>query len=104
MNGLTRFILVPLLLGSLLLSGCSGAKTPAQPGSGSSGPFSVAVKLTDSTDEKVEIHTAVPVFSGFSAAEKLNAMIKKVSDEGIAEVKKLQRKVGTVPCPARCSI
>lgn len=99
MNGLTRFILVPLLLGSLLLSGCSGAKTPAQPGSGSSGPFSVAVKLTDSTDEKVEIHTAVPVFSGFSAAEKLNAMIKKVSDEGIAEVKKIAEEGRDSPVP-----
>lgn len=61
--------------------------------------FGVETRLTNQTEDGVFIQTAVPEFSGFSAAAELNAKIREFVDEGIAEAKKAAEEAGKPPVP-----
>lgn len=76
-----------VLVGSMCLSGgCSAESLARMPGAAE--PFSVKVGLTNKKDDRVQVHTAIPEFAGFDAAGDLNAKIKKISADGIAQIKK----------------
>lgn len=83
------FKMVSTLLACALLftGGCAArtAEVKAQPAAAD--PFSVRVALTNEKEDNIQVQTAVPEFSGFSAAAELNAKISKVSQDGIAELK-----------------
>ncbi len=88
---------VASVLAFSLLAGCSGQSMARLPGFGAGESVTVKVNLTDKTENKIQIRTAIPQFSGFSAAEELNAKIKKVSDDGIAQMKQDTQDLGDVP-------
>lgn len=80
-----------LLTVSICFSGCSAARTAAKAeNSGSpakaADAFSQKTEVMVKTEDGVQIQTAIPVYSGFSAAEKLNKEIQKISVDGIADV------------------
>ena len=77
-----------LLAGTLLFTGgCAARAAEAKAQPVAADPFSVRVDLTNKKDDKILIQTAIPEFSGFSAAKELNAKISKVSQDGIAQLK-----------------
>lgn len=74
-------------------AGCAGAGVQKAAGS-AGGTVSVKVDLTRKMEGKIRINTAVPRFSGFPAAEQLNAKIRKVSDDGIEGLKQSTKDLG----------
>lgn len=74
-------------------AGCAGAAEARTASSQVTG-FSQGSKVVNTTEDKVQIQTAVPVFLGFSAAQELNQKIKEVSDDGIIEIKKAEKELG----------
>lgn len=80
-----------------LFSGCSAGSLTRLPGLGAGDSLTVKVNLADKTEDKIQIRTAIPQFSGFQAAEELNAKIQKVSDDGIAQIKQDTQDLGDVP-------
>ncbi|WP_277668622.1 DUF3298 and DUF4163 domain-containing protein [Caproiciproducens galactitolivorans] len=88
-----------LLTVSICFSGCSSAPTAAKTGDSgkpakAANAFSQKTEVMVKTEDDVQIQTAIPVYSGFSAAEKLNKEIRKISVDGIAEVKEMGKDLG----------
>ena len=88
-----------LLMASICFTGCSGtAKASKDVNSPSpakaADPFLQKTEVINKTEDGVMVRTAIPVFSGFSGAEKLNKEIQKISVDGIAEVKEQAKELG----------
>ena len=80
-----------LSAGLLFSGGCSAVRTGAKSATRPvdlQQPFAVRTVLTNEKQGRVRVETAVPVFSGFSSAEELNRKIGKLTDDGVAELKK----------------
>ena len=88
-----------LLMASICFTGCSGT-AKASKDVNSLSPAKVAdtflqkTEVINKTEDGVMVRTAIPVFSGFPGAEKLNKEIQKISVDGIAEVKEQAKELG----------
>ena len=78
-----------------LASGCSSRAVAQEPKSTQT--FSVGCDVVNKVEDGIRIQTAIPVFTGFSAAKGLNEKIRKVSDDGIAELKQTAKELGVSP-------
>lgn len=88
-----------LLMASICFTGCSGTakaskdvNTPSP--AKAADTFLQKTEVIDKTEDGVMVRTAIPVFSGFSGAEKLNKEIQKISVDSIAEVKEQAKELG----------
>lgn len=93
----SQFAALLLAFSLCLFSGCSAESLAKLPGFGKEESLTVKVNLTDKTEDKIQIRSAIPEFSGFGASAELNAKIKSVSDEGIAELKQVTQDLGDTP-------
>lgn len=84
-----RIQALAVIAAMLLFSGCAamrtGEKSKTKPADVE--PFGVRAVLTNEMRGRIHVETAVPVFTGFSAAADLNRRIKKLSDDGTAQLK-----------------
>ena len=73
----------------LLFSGGCAAQTAVQAGTQSAlaEAFSVRTVLTNEKRDRIQVETALPVFSGFSAADELNRKIRKLTEDGVSRLK-----------------
>lgn len=51
-------------------------------------------EVTNKTEDGIHIQTAIPIFSGFSAAKLMNEKIRRISDDGIADIKQTAKELG----------
>ena len=85
-----RRVLALALSASLLFSGgCAAAQTGAKSTTKpvDTETFGVRAVLTNEKRDRIRVETAVPVFSGFLAANELNQKIEKLNDDGVAQLK-----------------
>lgn len=75
-----------------LASGCSSVAVAQEPKNVLS--FSVGCDVVNKVEDGIRIQTAIPVFTGFSAAKELNEKIRKISADGIAELKQTAKDLG----------
>lgn len=84
-----RILALALSAALLFGGGCAatqaGAKSTTKPAGMES--FGVRAVLTNEKQGRIQVETAVPIFSGFPSADELNQKIKKLSDDGIAQLK-----------------
>ena len=102
MNRVKRTAILLLTLCCVLSqAGCAGKE---QKDSGSSAVqvsetadrvngFTLGNDVVNTAEDGVQIQTAIPTFTGFSAAKELNEKIRKISDDGIAEAKKTNKEL-----------
>ncbi len=88
-----RAALLLLAVCVLLQAGCAG-RAEAQTNSSRVNGFSQGSNVVNAVEGGIQIQTALPVFSGFSAAEELNKKIREISDNGLAEVKQAEKELG----------
>lgn len=94
-------ILLMALCCVLSQAGCAGKEQKDSGGSAvqvseterSVNGFTQGNDVMNTTEDGVQIQTAVPTFTGFSAAKELNEKIRKISDDGIAEAKKTNKEL-----------
>lgn len=77
------------LAGLLLFAGGCAAQPAVQTGAHSVPveSFSVRTVLTNAKQDGIQVETALPVFSGFSAADELNRKIQELTDDGVSQLK-----------------
>ncbi len=86
-----RAALLLLVVCVLFQAGCAG-KTETN--SSRVNGFSQGSNVVNAVEGGIQIRTALPDFSGFSAAEELNKKIREISDNGLAEVKQAEKELG----------
>lgn len=77
------------LAGLLLFAGGCAAPPAVQTGKQSvpADSFSIRTVLTNEKRDRILVETALPVFSGFSAADELNRKIQKLTDDGVSQLR-----------------
>lgn len=92
-----RFAAIFLAGVLLLSSGCAARGKADRPAAAPADPFAVTVSLTNRKEDHILIQTAIPVFSGFQAADALNEKIKKVSEDGLAQLRQDTKDIAETP-------
>jgi hypothetical protein len=82
---------------SMVFSGCSPELLSKLSGGKAVPQLTVDVNLTNKTEDKVFVQTAVPVFGGFDSAKILNSKIQDLVDQGVEEVREMQKELDKNP-------